>query len=263
IGPSLRLAVSGAAALDPEIEKGFDKIGLRVVQGYGLTEASPIVAANNDFENKTGTIGHPIRGVEVAIDMPDENGMGEIITRGKNVMLGYFEDPDATDAVIDKDKWLRTGDLGKIDRKGFITITGRAKSMIVFTNGKKAFPEEYETLLNAIPGVRESFAWGNEAPDGDIQICAKIVPDMENFREKDPIPSEEELGAAFSTAIKVINSSLPQYKIIRYFIMNDDEIIKTTTLKIKRNEERDRILNALGKADLDMRRASGNYLPTA
>ncbi len=261
LGHSLRLAVSGAAALDPEIVEYFDKIGLRVIQGYGLTEASPIVAANNDFINKTGTIGHPIGSVEVTIDMPDENGMGEILTRGRNVMLGYFEDKAATDAVIDEKGWLRTGDLGTIDWKGFTRITGRAKSMIVFTNGKKAFPEEYESLLNAIPGVKESFVWGNAAPDGDVQICAEIVPDKEKYiAENIQMPTEVQIAEMYAASIKIINSNLPQYKIIRYFVISGDELIKTTTLKIKRNGEREKIMGRLSAAGLDMRRASGRYI---
>lgn len=261
IGPGLRLAVSGAAPIDPDVVIGFDKIGLRILQGYGLTETSPVVAANNDFVNKPGTIGYPIGGVEVAIDCPDENGMGEIITRGNNVMLGYYEDPDATAEVMDAEGWLRTGDLGIIDEEGFIKVTGRAKSMIVFTNGKKAFPEEYEVLLNNIQGVKDSFVWGNKAPDGDVQICAKLVLDKEKLAgEQGNQLDEEVLAARFDDAIREINKNLPRYKIIRYFIMTYEDLAKTTTLKIKRPVEYERIKSMLDRAGLDMRKASGKFI---
>lgn len=261
MGPRLRLAVSGAAPLDPVVVTGFDKIGLVLIQGYGLTETSPVVAANNDFVNKPGTIGFPMAGIEVAIDLPDENGMGEIITRGANVMLGYYEDPDATSEAVDSDGWFRTGDLGTIDENGFIRVTGRAKSMIVLTNGKKAFPEEYEVMLNNIPGIKESFVWGNRASDGDIQVCAKLVLDRERISEVyGQEVSERELGMKLGAAIKEINKSIPQYKIIRYFILSHEELIKTTTLKIKRAPEFDRVQSMLDRAGLDMRKASGKLM---
>lgn len=261
IGPGLRLAVSGAAPLDPDVVVYFEKIGFRLLQGYGLTEASPVVAANNDFVNKPGTIGYPLGGIEVAIDLPDENGMGELITRGGNVMIGYYEDPDATSEALDNEGWLKTGDLATIDEDGFIRIMGRAKSMIVLTNGKKAFPEEYEVLLNNIPWVKESFVWGNKAPDGDIQVCAKIVADGEKIlAEKGEMPSEKELCAVLGEAIKEINKTIPQYKIIRYFVISFEELTKTTTLKIKRPVEYEKVMGFLDEAGLDMRKASGKVI---
>lgn len=261
IGPGLRLAVSGAAPLDPEVNRGFVRLGLDLLQGYGLTEASPVVASNNDFVNELGTVGYPLAGVEVAIDNPDENGLGEILVRGGNVMLGYYEDPDATAEAIEPDGWLRTGDLGSIDERGFIRITGRAKSMIVLANGKKAFPEEYETMLNNIPGVKDSFVWGNKAPDGDVQICAKLVVDSEKLVEMHGrMPSEKELAASFGAAIKEINATIPQYKIIRYFVMSTEDLVKTTTLKIKRPVEYEKVNSMLQKAGVDMRRVSGRFI---
>ncbi|HPU40805.1 MAG TPA: AMP-binding protein [Acetivibrio clariflavus] len=261
IGPRLRLVISGAAPLDIDIITGFDKLGLKILQGYGLTEASPVVSTNNDFVNKPGTIGPPLYDIEVAIDNPDENGMGEILVRGKNIMLGYYEDPNTTKEVLDENGWLRTGDLGSIDEDGVIKISGRAKSMIVFTNGKKAFPEEYEVLLNDIPYVKESFAWGNRAPDGDIQVCAKLVVDIDALKsDKKSIPSDEELASMFGEAIKNINNNLPKYKIIRYFVMSKEDLIKTTTLKIKRPLELEKIKNALDKANTDMRKANGKFI---
>lgn len=261
LGPRLRLVVSGAAPLDPEVIIGFGKLGLNLLQGYGLTETSPVVSTNNDFVNKPGTIGPPLYNIEVTIDNPDENGMGEIMTRGENVMLGYYEDIDTTKEVIDQNGWFRTGDLGSIDQDGLIKISGRAKSMIVFTNGKKAFPEEYEVLLNDIPYVKDSFVWGNKAPDGDIQACAKLVIDKEALMaDKKQIPSVEDLASMFGDAIKNLNKSIPQYKIIRYFVMTEEDLIKTTTLKIKRPLEGEKIRDALGKAQIDMRKANGKII---
>jgi len=261
IGPGLRLAVSGAAPIDKEIITGFGMIGLNVIQGYGLTETSPVVAANNDFYNKAGTVGQPMKGIEVAIDNPDENGMGEIITKGPNVMMGYYEDESATREVIDSEGWFHTGDLGFIDDGGFITITGRAKSMIVLTNGKKAFPEEYEMLLNNIEGVAESFVWGNIAPDGDIQVCAKLVLNENVIKEKQGrMPSDDELADIIQLEIKRINQDIPQYKIIRYFVISYEDLIKTTTLKIKRPIEYKKVMDLLEKADTNMRKANGKNI---
>lgn len=258
LGPGLRLAVSGAAPIDKEIIEGFDMLGLKVIQGYGLTETSPVVAANNDFYNRAGTVGQPLYGIEAAISNPDENGMGEIITRGRNVMMGYYNDEAGTKEAIDEEGWFHTGDLGHIDNEGFITITGRAKSMIVLTNGKKAFPEEYEILLNNIEGIKESFVWGNEAPDGDIQVCAKLVLNEAVLKDKyGRLPSESELADIMQQEIKSLNKDIPQYKIIRYFIMSYDELIKTTTLKIKRPVEHKKVTEVLQEAGLNMRKANG------
>jgi len=261
VGPRLRLAVSGAAPLDPKVVVGFGKLGLSLLEGYGLTETSPVVAANNDFVIVPGTIGYPLAGVDMAIDAPDANGLGEIITRGGNIMLGYYEDALATAAATTADGWFRTGDVGYIDKKGLTRITGRAKSMIVFNSGKKAFPEEYELLLNNMPGVRESFAWGNKAPDGDIQVCVELVIDQELLNgETGRQLDEKETGAFFDAKIKEINKTLPQYKKIRNFIMSRDELVKTTTLKIKRTIESEKVTAALEKAGIGIRRAHGRFI---
>lgn len=261
MGPGLRIAVSGAAALDKEMVVGFDKIGFRLLQGYGLTEASPVIAANNDFVNVPGSIGYPMAGIEVAIDAPDENGIGEIISRGKNNMLGYYEDPQATADSFTEDGWLKTGDLGTIDEAGLIRITGRAKSMIVLTSGKKAFPEEYEILLNSIPGLKDSYVWGNTASDGDVQVCAKLVVDKEKaVDEKGELLSEKELSVKLDAAIKEINKTMPQYKMIRYFVLTEEELIKANGIKTKRHAEYERVRGMLEKAGVDMRKANGKYI---
>jgi long-chain acyl-CoA synthetase len=261
LGPGLRIAVSGAAALDREVVIGFEKIGFRLLQGYGLTEASPVIATNNDYINVPGTIGYPMYGIEVAIDTPDENGIGEIVSRGGNVMLGYYEDPAATEDSFTEDGWLRTGDIGYIDEKGLIRITGRAKSMIVLSNGKKAFPEEYEIQLNNIPGIKDSFVWGNTAPDGDVQICAKLVVDKDNAGDgKGGLLPEKELAARFDAAIREINKTVPQYKIIRYFVMTEEELIKANGIKTKRHIEQEKVKSMLSNAGVEIRKVSGRFI---
>lgn len=243
-GHKLRLMVSGAAPLDTEIMKGYENFGIKLFQGYGLTETSPLVCVTDPYRSMYNTVGYPVKDVEVTIDSPDENGMGELLVRGGNVMQGYFENSDATKDAFTEDGWFRTGDLARINEENAIEITGRAKSMIVFTNGKKAFPEEYEMLINQIDGVKESYAWGNKAPDGDIQICAKIVTDnlTDEFIEK------------LDAKIKEINKDIPKYKIIRYFMVTDEELTKTTTLKIKRNIEKEKIEKYLEDKNSTMRK---------
>ncbi len=261
IGSDLRIAVSGAAPIDKKIVDGFGMLGLTIVQGYGLTETSPVVALNSDINNKAGTIGQPIKGIEIAIDNPDENGMGEIITKGSNVMMGYYEDDNATKEAIDNEGWFHTGDLGYIDDEGFVTITGRAKSMIVLNNGKKAFPEEYEMLLNNIDGVKESFVWGNTAPDGDIQVCAKLVLDKHVLKEKHgEAPNDSEMSKILQMEIKKINQELPQYKTIRYFVISYEDLVKTTTLKIKRPVEYNKITKLLNELDTTIRKINGSNI---
>lgn len=252
LGPRLRLFVSGAAPMREDIINGFQSFGMLFLQGYGLTETAPVISATNNFANIPGTIGVPIYGVEVTLDTPDENGMGEIMARGGNIMLGYYEDALATEAVMETGGWFKTGDLGTIDENGIIRITGRVKSMIVFTNGKKAFPEEYESLLNQIPGIKESYVWGNKAPDGDIQVCAELVIDSDYFKNK--AYTNDHIADDLDYEVKKINKTLPQYKIIRYFLMSTGELIKTTKLSIRRPLEYDKILRYLDKKGLEIRK---------
>ncbi|MEN8905705.1 MAG: AMP-binding protein [Clostridiales bacterium] len=259
ISPNLRLLVTGAAPINAEIVRGFNKLGLKMLQGYGLTETSPVISATNDFIDKAGTIGYPINEVEVKIDDPDEDGIGELLTKGKNVMLGYYENQDATDEAIDDDGWFRTGDLANIDEDGFVKITGRAKSMIVLANGKKAFPEEYEFLLGDYEEIKESYVWGFKTSEGNIQICAKIVLNKDIIL-KDGQITEEKIANKVKEIIKNINKIIPRYKIIRYFLLTYDELIKTTTLKVKRPLEDKAIKELLSISGYDMRKASGKFI---
>lgn len=259
LGPRLRMVVSGAAPMNGDIIRGYEDLGIIFLQGYGITETSPVISATSEFLNVPGTVGYPMPEVEVAIDSPDENGMGEILARGDNIMLGYFEAPEATKEAIEPDGWFHTGDQGIIDVNGVLRITGRVKSMIVFTNGKKAFPEEYEMLINAIPGVKDSYVWGHKANDGGIEVCARIVIDREHFADQGIVDTGE-IGDMLDNRIKKINKTLPQYKIIRYFVMSRQDLIKTTTLKIKRPQEHERMQTYLNAKGADMRKVNKEFI---
>jgi len=258
LGPQLRLFVSGAAPLDVEIINGIQSFGITFLQGYGLTETSPVISATSFFVNVPGTVGIPIRDVEVTIDNPDENGMGEILVHGNNVMLGYYQNEEETREVMEKDGWFRTGDLGIVDDNGLLRITGRAKSMIALNNGKKAFPEEYEVLLNSLPGVKDSFVWGQTAADGDVEICAKLVIDKDYLHDKGY--SIEEMGEKLDAEIRNLNQNIPRYKIIRYFVMTFEDLVKTTTLKIKRPIEANKMKSYIDKAGLEMRKLHKSFI---
>lgn len=237
IGPNLRLLVAGGAAMDPETEQAFNDLGFCLYQGYGLTETSPVVAAEDDKFRKVGSIGKAFPSLDVKIDSPNEDGIGELMVKGPTVMLGYYENSEATKEVIEKDGYFHTGDLAKIDKEGYIFITGRKKFVIVLKNGKNIFPEELEALVNKIDGVKESFVYGKPEDDGDYKICVKIVYDKETMKEKFKAEDEKTIKEILWNEVKRINKQMPAYKYIRDLIITDKELIKTTTQKIKRFEE--------------------------
>lgn len=236
VGGKIRLILTGAAAIDPAVSKFFRKIGIMVYQGYGLTECAPLVAGNSDFAVKDNSVGKALPGVEIKINNPDENGIGEILTKGPNVMLGYYEDEASTNKSI-IDGWFHTGDLGVMDKAGYVYITGRIKNMIVIKNGKNVYPEELEASINKNPCVQESIVSGDlDAATGETHIHAHILPNLEYIKEKfrDVSLSKEELSKIFNDVIKSINKDLPLYRRIRKFTLRENEFVKTTTKKIKR-----------------------------
>ena len=237
VGTKLRLFVAGGAALDPEYEKGFQDLGFTIYQGYGLTETSPVVAAEDDKYQRLGSIGKAFPSMEVKIDNPNKEGIGELMAKGPTVMLGYYQNEEATKETIEPDGWLHTGDLAKIDKDGYIFITGRKKFVIVLKNGKNIYPEELEALINKIEGVKESFVYGRPEDDGDYKICAKIVYDAEIIKELYNKQNEDEIKEIIWNEVKKINKQMPAYKYIRDIIVTEKELIKTTTQKIKRHEE--------------------------
>ncbi len=235
-GGKLRVFISGAAGIDPEVSKGFREFGILFVQGYGLTECSPIVALNRDVDYKDNAAGLPLPGLEVKIDQPGADGVGEIVVKGPSVMMGYYEDNDNTEKVL-KDGWFFTGDLGFIDNGGFVHITGRKKNVIVTKNGKNIYPEEIETLLNKSNYIKESIVYGKDDPVyGDVVVSATIVPDMEAIEAEfeGRKPSDEELHDLIRKEVKDVNKSLVIYKYVKDFELREEEFAKTTTKKIKR-----------------------------
>ena len=242
LGPKLKLVVTGGAALDPETEKGFNDLGFDVEQGYGLTETAPVIAAETPKCRKLGSIGKKFPSVEVKIDDPDEDGIGELMAKGPSIMLGYYENEEATKDALEKDGWFQTGDLARMDKDGFIFISGRKKSVIVLNNGKNVFPEEIETLLNKVEGIKESFVYEKKEADGDVKVCVKIVYDKELIKDLYNIEGEEKIKEFLWEKVKEINKLMPKYKYVREMIISEEPLIKTTTLKIKRHEELKKIL---------------------
>ena len=237
LGNNIKLFISGAAALDHEIEEKFRLLGFNIVQGYGLTETSPVVGIGTNKYHKIGTIGKAVPSVEAKIIKPNSDGIGELAVRGKSIMLGYYQNEEANKEAI-KDGWFYTGDLAKIDEEGYITICGRKKSVIVLKNGKNIYPEEMENLINRIEGVTESFIFGKQQSrdKDDIKINAKIVYDRDIIKNVYGAITEEEIYEALLNQIKEINKIMPKYKAIRGIIITETPLIKTTTNKIKRQE---------------------------
>ena len=241
-GGNIKLFISGAASLDAEIEQKFRNLGFNLVQGYGLTETSPVVAIGTKENYKVGSIGKTVPSVEAKIINPNKEGTGELIVKGPSIMLEYYKNKKATnEAVIDD--WFYTGDLAKIDEEGFIFISGRKKSVIVLKNGKNIFPEEMEGLINKIEGVEESFIYGKQISEdkNDIKINALIVYDEETVKNAYKVENEEEIYKAIRGKIKELNKLMPQYKAIRGIKITTKPLIKTTTNKIKRQANLDEI----------------------
>lgn len=242
LGGKIKLFISGAAALDRLIEEKYRLLGLNLVQGYGLTETSPVVAVGTNKYYKLGSIGKTVPSVEAKIVDINSEGIGELVVKGDSIMLGYYENEDANKEAL-QDGWFYTGDLAKIDEEGYIYISGRKKSVIVLKNGKNIFPEEMENLVNKIEGVQESFIFGKKQSndENDIKINVKIVFDRDIVKDAYKVQTNEEIYAVLLKKIKEINQTMPQYKAIRGMILTEEPLIKTTTNKIKRQENLDAI----------------------
>ncbi|MCI9246933.1 MAG: long-chain fatty acid--CoA ligase [Clostridia bacterium] len=235
-GGRLRVVFVGAAPLDKKIIKGFNDFGVDLVQGYGLTETSPVVSCETDKKKSPGSIGFPLTNLEVKIEEPDEDGVGEIVVKGPTVMLGYYENEEATNKVM-KDGWFSTGDYGYLDKKGFLYISGRKSDVIVLKNGKNIYPQELEFLLNKISGVAETMVFARNKTSMDTTLCAKIVYDKEQVQEVYGEKTEEELKEVFWQKVKEVNQTLPDVKHIKEIMITDEPLAKTTTQKVKRYEE--------------------------
>ena len=234
-GGQIKLFVSGAAALEKEVEEDFRAWGVNLCQGYGLTETSPVIGVETNENFRVGSIGKPLPHIQAKIEDANEEGMGELVVKGPNVMLGYYNDEEATKEVLE-DGWFRTGDLAKIDEDGYIFICGRKKSVIVLKNGKNIFPEEMEALVNKIEGVKESFIFGKQQSDDkdDIKINVKIIFDREIMQEAYKVTTDEEIYKVLAEKVKEVNQIMPKYKAIRGILISEEPLLKTTTSKIKR-----------------------------
>ena len=232
LGGKLRFLISGAAALDPKILEYTTDFGILTVQGYGLTETAPTIASESYFYRRPGSVGHAMPGVEVKINNPDEDGIGELFARGPNIMKGYLDDEEANKEVF-VDGWFNTGDLARIDKDDYIFLTGRKKNVIVLKNGKNIYPEEIEALIDKIPYVVENVVMGEEEGD-DYRLVAHVVYDPEAEALKDKSP--EEIQAIVDADIEKINDEMPKYKRIKQTYLRTEEFEKTTTQKIKRRK---------------------------
>ncbi len=236
LGGKVRAFIVGAAPLNPDLVTAFDKLDLKTLQGYGLTECSPLVAGNNDFYSNPNSVGLPIPNVEYKVDNPNENGIGEIIVKGPNVMLGYYNMPKQTNEVL-KNGWFYTGDLGKIDTQGWLYITGRKKTVIITKNGENIYPEEIEQLLNDTDFILESLVTGIQKQENDETfVHAQILPDYEVIYEKLNIKetSDQEIYKLIKDTVSLVNSQIPNFKHIKSFNIRKTDFEKTTTQKIKR-----------------------------
>lgn len=238
LGGKLRLIILGGAPADPMSIKGFNEIGVTTIQGYGLSETAPVISAENYKKMKAGSVGFPMINDIIEIVNKDEKGIGEIRVKGPNVMLGYYEMPELSNETI-KNGWFYTGDLGYFDKKGFLYITGRNKNLIVLKNGKKVFPEELETLINRLELVNECIVFGmpDKKDRNDITLSVKVVYNEETIKEKYNEKTRDEIDKILWGEIKQINTTFPRYKHIQKLITSNEELIKTTTKKVKRQEE--------------------------
>ena len=242
LGGNLRIAYFGAASMDKKVIEGYNNFGIDTVQGYGLTETSPLIAAETDKEHCPGSVGMAPFNVQLKLEDVDENGVGEIVAKGPNIMLGYYENPEATAAVM-KDGWFHTGDLGRFNKDGYLFIAGRKKEVIVLKNGENVFPSDIEFLVNKLHYVKESILFPRENTKGEIALGIKIVYDPDLIKETFGDKTEEEYKDLIWEDIKVINQELSVFKRIKELIITTEPLEKTTTQKVKRFKEIEKILS--------------------
>lgn len=237
LGGNIRIIVSAAAPIDPKVGKWVQDIGVIFLQGYGLTETAPIAALTPDFDPRVGSAGKAVVGDEIMIHNPNEKGEGEVWIKGDTVMLGYYEDEEATNEVM-HDGWFNSGDIAYMDKDGFLFITGRSKNVIVTQNGKNIYPEEIEIMLGKIPEIEECMVYGKEVEgEKELIISAKVIPNKEELEKHGKDLSDEEIHKIIWEEIKKVNKQLTSYKAIKNLEIKKDEFEKTTTMKIKRYAE--------------------------
>jgi len=241
LGGNLRIAYFGAAAMDKTVIEGYNNFGIDTVQGYGLTETSPLVAAETDKQKCPGSVGMAPFNIEIKLEDVDDKGIGEIVTKGPNVMLGYYENEEATNEVME-DGWFHTGDLGYFNKDGYLFITGRKKEVIVLKNGENVFPSDIEFLVNELPYVQESILFPRENSKGEIALGIKVVYGEDEIKTRFGEKTKKEYKELIWEDIKEINKNLSQFKRIKELIITTEELEKTTTKKVKRFKEIEKIL---------------------
>ena len=241
LGGNLRFIVSAAAPIDAKIGKWVEDIGITFLQGYGLTETAPIAALTPEYQPKVGSAGKAIPKGEIRIEDPNEDGEGEVLIKTPTLMIGYYEDEKATNEVIeviDGERWFHSGDIGYLDKDGFLYITGRSKNVIVTQNGKNIYPEEIELLLAQVPEIKECMVYGKQdekdPSNKELIISVKVIPNLDKIGEN---LTDEEIREIIWTKIKEVNKKLTSYKAIKNLEIKHDEFEKTTTMKIKRYAE--------------------------
>ena len=243
LGGNIRIIVSAAAPIDPKVGKWVQDIGISFLQGYGLTETAPIAALTPEYNAKVGSAGRAVNCAELKIDNPNEKGEGEVLIKSETLMLGYYEDKDATDEAIDVyedgSRWFHSGDVGYLDNEGFLYITGRIKNVIVTQNGKNIYPEEIELMLAEIPEIKECMVYGKEVEgEKELIITVKVIPDMDEIKNKHGKDlTDEQVYNIIWEQIKEVNRKLTSYKAIKKLEIKKGEFEKTTTHKIKRYVE--------------------------
>ena len=243
LGGNLRFVVSAAAPIDPKVGKWMQDLGIIFLQGYGLTETAPIAALTPQYDSRVGSAGKAVVCAELKIDNPNEKGEGEVLIKSETLMIGYYEDKEATDEVIEIDeqgnRWFHSGDVGYLDKDGFLYITGRIKNVIVTQNGKNIYPEEIELMLGEIPEIKECMVYGKEVEgEKELIITAKVIPNLEEIqKEHDGELTDDIIHDIIWEKIKEVNHKLTSYKAIKKLEIKKDEFAKTTTMKIKRYVE--------------------------
>ena len=245
LGGNIRIIVSAAAPIDKKVGNWIEDIGILFLQGYGLTETAPIAALTPDYKPMVGSAGKAVVQAQIKVDNPNENGEGEIMIKSPTLMLGYYEDEEATREAIEPDGYFHSGDIGYINEEGFIYITGRSKNVIVTQNGKNIYPEEIEMLLDKIPEIKEVMVYG-KAPEGEeakrkddkeLIITARVIPDREKIEELHGNISDDEIKKIIWEQIKGVNKKLTSYKAVKSLELKEGEFEKTSTMKIKRYKE--------------------------
>ena len=231
-GGNLEMIICGGAARNQDIIHTFEGIGITILNGYGITECAPLISCNRNEYRKAGSVGTPIIGEQVKIADPDENGEGEICVKGPNVMIGYYNNPEATAAAFDEEGYFKTGDFGRLDEEGWIYITGRLKNLIILSNGKNVYPEEIETEISRIYGVNEVVVYEGLNKDGSSKDCivAEIYPDFDGLKDHGIADPQQ----YFKDGVNEINKRSAPYKKVQIVKIRNEEFEKNTSKKIVR-----------------------------